>query len=177
MDLIIGAHAVAAVLLTISGPRKLSDPAATAEFLAGLGVPINSRSVFAGSLGRAIGLFEIVLGMSALAIGGGLFATLVGVVFLVFALLTWTAMRRGVGSCACFGRSDSPPTVLHVLIDLALAAVSFGSLAGGIPLDLVEGRGAGRLIFVVGVGVGAGVVYRLLDVSPGRPRGDLVQRG
>jgi len=52
-------------------------------------------------------------------------------------------LRRGspVSSCGCFGKADSPPTVSHVVLNLAAAGSHPGTLAllrhqplAGIPL-------------------------------------------
>lgn len=167
MDLITGAHTVAAVLLIISGTFKMSDPMATVEFLGRLGVPVPTEGRWARWLGRAIAAFEIVVGTAVLVAGGPLTAALVGAVYVVFTVLVAVAVRRGIDSCACFGRSDTPPTVRHGVIDAALAAVSFAAMSADTPLEVMDRQPGGGVGFVIIVGVAAGVVYGLFEAGPG----------
>ena len=60
-------------------------------------------------------------------------------------------------SCGCFGRVDALPTWLHVFGNLALAACSFGAVAGRSPLEVMEDQPAAGVGFVAAVGVLAGL--------------------
>jgi len=170
MDLITGALAVAAVLLIISGPRKVADPSATIEFLADLGLPLPTDGPYRRRLARAIGGLELVVGVSALAAGGWLPAALVGGIYVIFGVLIGLALKRGLGSCACFGRAGTPPSRVHVAVDLVLAVAALVATTADSPVEVMDRSPAGGAWFVVAVGVSAGVVFALLDMAP-RPPG------
>ena len=59
-------------------------------------------------------------------VGGPVFAALVAVSYLAFAGFVVVALRSGapISSCGCFGKVDTPPSLVHVVIDLVLAAVA-----------------------------------------------------
>ncbi len=177
MVLITGAHTVAAVLLIISGTFKFPDPVSTVEFLGRVGLPLPAGDRRDRWFGRAIAVFEIVAGTAVLAVGGPFIAALVGAVYVVFTVLVLVAVGRGVDSCACFGRVDTPPTVRHAMIDLVLAAASFVAMAADTPLEVMDGQPGGGVVFVIIVGVVAGVIYGLLEAAPrsvGRGRGQRI---
>jgi len=177
MDLITGALAVAAVLLIISGPRKVVDPSATVEFLTDLGLPLPTDQRRRRWVAGTTGLIELVVGVWALAVGGWLPAALVGAIYVVFGVLIGVAVRRGLGSCACFGRAGTPPTWFHAVVDLTLAAAAFIAVAADSPVEVMDRSPVGGLWFVLAVGVAAGVVYEVLDSVPRRAvRGGRSQR-
>ena len=72
------------------------------------------------SLVRAGGAAEVVIGVGALAVGGPVFAALVALSYLAFAGFVVVALRSGspISSCGCFGKVDTPPSLVHVVIDL-----------------------------------------------------------
>jgi len=169
MDLVTAAHTVASVLLVVAGPHKVVDPAPSVEFLVELGVPLSEKSWSGRNrrpLGRMIGVLEMALGLAALLIGGTITASLVAATYTAFAVLMTLAIRRGVDSCACFGRSAAPPTALHVIIDMVLAVTSFAAIAADTPLGAFDSDrfgGFGGVVFVGGVGVAAGLAHAVLD--------------
>ena len=67
--------------------------------------------------------------MGALAGGGRLAWLLVAGAYLGFACFVVLAMSRGgaVSSCGCFGTSDTPPTLVHVLVTISASAVAFAT--------------------------------------------------
>ena len=56
------------------------------------------------------------------------FAALVAVSYLAFAGFVIVALRSGapISSCGCFGKVDTPPSVVHVVLDVAFAGVAVG---------------------------------------------------
>src|SRR5690606_2375362 len=107
------------------------DPSRTAGALGALGLPAGPMVVRMGAAGEA------VLGAVALVVGGRVPAALVGVSFAAFAIFVVVAMRSGhpVGTCGCFGRSDTPPRASHVAVDVVFAAAGVaGAVAGVGPL-------------------------------------------
>jgi hypothetical protein len=106
--------AVAALLLVAAGLAKLARPSNTARALR---VP--------AAVVRGAASAEAVLGVLALARAGGrVTAALVAFSYLAFACFVAVAMIQGrpLATCGCFGEPDTPPTLLHVIIDAALAA-------------------------------------------------------
>lgn len=151
MDVLVALHAAAALLLLVAGLAKVIRPAPTSDLLATFGLPA------AHPVAMAIGVVECAVGVTALAVGGPLIAAVVGTIYAVFAVVVVRAMRVGAASCGCFGRVDAPPSWIHVVGNLALAAVSFAALAGDTPIEVMDDQPAGGIGFVVLVGVVAGL--------------------
>ncbi len=76
---------------------------------------------------RAGALAEAALGAVALAFPRPATGALVALSYLCFfGVVGLVARRRGgpLATCGCFGRPDTPPTVLHLVLDLVLAAAA-----------------------------------------------------
>jgi hypothetical protein len=127
MPALSGPALVAAALLVVAGAAKVVDPAMTVGALRALRLPSSPTLVRAGAAA------EVVLGLTALAVGGPLPWALVALSYLGFGAFVVAALRAGtmVGSCGCFGREDTPPHPLHVGLDLALAATAAAVAVGG----------------------------------------------
>lgn len=111
-----GPYFMFATLLIVSGLPKLSNPASTAQALEGIGLPPRRW------LGQAVGVTEIAVGIAAIAIGGRIAAAAVALLYTGFAAFIVVAMRSSsVRSCGCFGTEDTPPSPLHLVIDIAAA--------------------------------------------------------
>ena len=122
MSVVSALHASAAVLLVAAGAAKLSRPAPGWADLLGF----RARTPVV----RLVGASEAAIGVAALFLGGAA-AWAVGLLYAVFAAVVLRAFLAGAGSCGCFGRLDAPPSLIHVVGNLVLAAVSFG--AAGAP--------------------------------------------
>ena len=122
MSVISAIHASAAVLLVLAGAAKLSRPAPGWADL--LGFRVRAPVV------RLVGASEAAIGVAALFLGGAA-AWAVGLLYAAFALVVLRAVLAGADSCGCFGRLDAPPSLVHVVGNLVLAAVSWG--AAGAP--------------------------------------------
>lgn len=109
-------HGAAALLLVAAGAAKLTRPA---DGFFGL---LGDRS--RPSLVRLLGAAEIVAGVAALGLGGPVAASAVGVLYGSFAVAVLRARRAGAATCGCFGRLDAPPSRIHIVGNLAMAAVS-----------------------------------------------------
>jgi hypothetical protein len=116
-------------LLAVAGGAKALRPGDTARALALFGWPVGSSVVRAG------GAAEAVLAAAALVTGAPLLAAAVGVSYLLFAAWVAAAMFRRVpiASCGCFGTPDTPPTRLHVAVDVAAAAVALAAALSDLP--------------------------------------------
>jgi len=131
-SLLAGPFAAAAGLLAGAGAAKLARPTWTVGALRASGLPLGSATV------RAFATGEVVVGAGALAFGGPALAALVAVSYLAFAVFVASALvrRLPVGTCGCFGRPDTPPHLVHVVLNTAAAAVA-GAAAVGHPVGLL----------------------------------------
>ena len=124
---------VAAALLALAGAQKLLDPTMTVGALRSLRLPASSLLVRVGSAA------ELALGIAAITVGGTIVWGLVALSYLAFAAFVLAALRSGtmIGSCGCFGRDETPPHPLHLVLDLGLAAVA-GAMAVTDPTPPLE---------------------------------------
>jgi hypothetical protein len=107
----------AAGLLVASGVAKLRDPLPAASALAELGVP-KARSV--ACVGAVLEL--LVAGLMVLRPTVG--APIAAAMYVAFAALLVVQLRAGITrSCGCLGSAETPPSRVHVAVDLALAGV------------------------------------------------------
>jgi len=162
---------VAAALLGAGGALKIRRPATTARALGEMGLPSSTGLV---RMGAGV---EVAIALGALFGGHRLFAwfaALVAVSYLAFAGFVTAALRRGVpvSSCGCFGGADdTPPSVVHVIVNLAASAVSgaaaFGSSSAGFSqLADVGGSVVLRGVFLVLTAASAWFAYVALTLLP-----------
>lgn len=119
-----GPYFILAALLVVSGLPKLSNPANTAQALSSIGLPQKPW------LGRAVGGVEIAIGIGTLAIGGRLSAAAFTVLYAGFAGFIVFGLRSSrVKSCGCFGSQPTPPSALHLAVDLAAVAIGVAMVA------------------------------------------------
>jgi hypothetical protein len=145
MPTLTGPALTAALLLVFAGATKAVDPAMTAGALRALGLPSSKILV---RLGAAA---ELLLGLLAVIAGWVAVWWLVAASYLAFAAFVVAALRAGtmLGSCGCFGREDTPPHPLHVVIDVALAATAAAAAVRdvGAPLDAIaDAPGEGLVV-------------------------------
>jgi Methylamine utilisation protein MauE len=162
MSALTGPALTAALLLVFGGTMKAVDPAMTAGALRALGLASSKTLV---RLGAAA---ELLLGLLAVTAGWAAVWWLVAASYLAFAAFVVAALRAGtmLGSCGCFGREDTPPHPLHVVIDVALAATAGAAAVRdvGAPLDaIVDAPGEG--LVVAGLSVLAVVVLYVAFVD------------
>ena len=138
--------AVVALLLVLAGAGKVVDPTMTVGALRSLRIPASRHAVRIGSA------VEIALGGLAFAVGGAGLWWAVAASYLAFGAFVALALRRGtmIGSCGCFGREETPPHAIHVVLDLALVAVAAltAIVSPAAPLDAITeqpGTGIGVL--------------------------------
>jgi uncharacterized membrane protein len=158
--------AVAATVLLLGGALKAVRTSDTVGALAALGVTVAPIVVSVGGLGEA------VLGAAALTIGGRVTAALVAASYLAFAVFVIVALVRGapISSCGCLGRIDTPPTVTHLVIDLAGAAVAIAVavVPDAAPVEVLDDQPLLGIPFTLAVAVGVAVVLALLAALPRR---------
>jgi hypothetical protein len=160
---VLTAQAIATIalgLLVVAGVAKVVDPDPTSGALRAARLPVRRPLV------RFMGVAEVVVAGAALlavpaAVGFAALAYLGFTGFTAWALRT----ERPIQSCGCFGSDDTPPGLVHVVVN----AVSAGALA----LLWLRGLGpipalpAGEIVGFLGFG-GLGVfgAYLLLAVLP-----------
>jgi hypothetical protein len=182
---LIGLYLVACYLLVVAGLGKAVRPDAATRALAAL--PVNRWPVkWVRRLVRAGSLAELALGLVALAIPGSPAPWLAAASYAGFAVVVAYARSSGgsLASCGCFGTPDTPATLLHVAVDVALcaAAVGFavahpaGSMlqvlahqpADGVPLVTVSALAAWLAYLVVSVLADLQAARDLTSITLGR---------
>jgi hypothetical protein len=161
MPALTGPALTAALLLAFAGAAKAVDPAMTVGALRALGLPSSRGWVRAGAAA------ELLVGLLAAAAGWAWAWWLVAASYLAFAAFVVAALRAGtmVGSCGCFGREDTPPHPVHVVVDVGLAATAAAAAVGlGAPLDAIADA-PGRGSIVAGLSVVSVVVLYVVLVD------------
>ena len=150
------------MLLVVAGVAKLWRPAPGAADLLGFRAPT--------PLVRLVGGSEAAVGVAALLVGGPL-AWAVGLIYASFAVIVLRAVLAEARSCGCFGRLDAPPSWIHVVGNLALAAASFAAAGAARPpaataMDsLVDSPAAGAAL-VLAIVVVAGLALVAFTALP-----------
>jgi hypothetical protein len=131
-----GPALVTAGLLVLAGAQKVLDPTMAVGALRALHLPSSPALVRVGAAA------EVVLGVAAIVVGGPVLWWLVAASYLAFTAFVAAALRRGtmLGSCGCFGREETPPHPVHVLLDLGLAGLA-GAVAVWAPDAPVDALG------------------------------------
>ena len=164
VDALFGPVAVACALLGLAGVSKLLRPAPTSGALRALHLPAPLDGV------RLMGLGEVVLGIAAVVSGNRALVGLVGVAYLAFAGFVVAATRAGtdIQSCGCFGTVDTPPSVVHIVVNLVLASAALAAAVTGLPTlaAVMEDQPWAGLPFLGLLGVTVYLAYALLTVLP-----------
>ena len=159
-----GPFLIAALLLAAAGAAKLVDPTNTVGALRRMGVPAPAPLVrFGGALETGLAVAAVVTGAPALAV-------LVAASYLLFTAFVLIALGRGlpIGSCGCFGKVDTPPSSLHVVVNLGAVVAALGVARGdstGIGSALA-GQPLAGIPFLLLVAVGGYAAYTALTVVP-----------
>ena len=134
MHALAGPYAAVCVLLVVGGAFKAMDPAPTVGALRALKLPSRKGLV------QFLGALEVGVGATALAFDSRVAAALVVASYAAFTGFVVVALRRGemIGSCGCFGRADTPPTVTHLAINAGATAVAAATAALRSPTSFVS---------------------------------------
>lgn len=146
-----GPFMIAALLVALGGAAKAVRPHDTASALRGVGIPAAPLAVRIG------GALELVVGVYAIAAGDRLGAALVTASYVAFAAFVAVALARRapLATCGCFGKADSPPSVLHLVVDL-------GAVLAALAVMVDPGVGLGEVLAEQPL---AGIPYLLLVVT------------
>lgn len=154
---------ITAALLALSGGAKIRDPEPTRGALVAAGFPGTRVAVMGLALAEVTaglaGLMGLRWGAVAMAVLYGGFAGFVG-------LALWR--RLPLQSCGCFGKVDTPPTPLHLIVNAAASAAAMAAaLRGGIDLALVlPDQPGGGLPYLFFVGIGTYLLILVLTRLP-----------
>ncbi len=164
MDAWFGPFFIACLLLGAAGLAKAVDPTMTVGALRGIGLRLPNGAV------RTLGGVEAALAFAAALTGDPALALLVAASYLGFTGFVAIAMLRHlpIGSCGCFGKVDTPPSGLHLLVNVGAVIASAGVAAGGgrgIVTVLTHQPLAGIPFLVLGA-VGAYAAFTALTILP-----------
>ena len=136
---------LSAALLLVSGGAKLADPAPTAGALRVAGIFSSNGAVY------TLAVAEIATGVASLIGGGSWGGWPLAALYGGFGIFVAVALRRRlpISSCGCFGKADTPPSILHVLLNVA-------GVGGGVWAGL---RSSPSLVSVLGDQPLAGLLY------------------
>lgn len=152
------------VVLVAAGFAKVRDPAPTIGALVAASVRVPRSAVL------GLGTLEIAAGLAVLVAGGVLAGAATAALYGSFALFVGVALQRNlpVQSCGCFGRGDTPPSALHVVVNLAAAAGTVAFTATGAPslVDTLRDQPLAGLPYAGFVGIGAFALYLMFTELP-----------
>lgn len=155
---------ITAGLLVLSGGSKVRDPDPTRGALRAAGLPSSLGAVY------TLAALEIAVGATALAVPHPMTAIAVASLYLGFGAFVAYALARRLPlqSCGCFGKSDTPPGPVHVVLNLGSAAMaSVVALVGGADLFAVlADQPAAGIPYIGFVGLGAVLVALVLSELP-----------
>jgi hypothetical protein len=183
-----GVYLMGCALLVVAGIAKAARPGDTARALAGaFGGPPHrlwSHGV------RGFAAAEAVVGIVAIVAPGLVVAVVVGASFAAFTAFVLYARGTGgvLSTCGCFGSPDTPPTVLHAVLDAGLSVAALlvaiqwpgGSVVhvlgrqylDGVPLVVASALGAWLAFLVMSPLARLQALRRMQPYIPGRPAPD-----
>lgn len=169
MSVLAGPFAIAAVLLAIGGAAKAVRPRDTAQALTAVGMRF-PRWLPGRVVVRLGGAVEAVIGVAALLVGGPVLCGLVAASYVLFAAFVVVALRTGapISSCGCFGKVDTPPSVVHVVLDLAFAGIAAAAaFTGDVALpDVLGDQPLAGVPFLMLLAIGCGLVFLAFSSLP-----------
>src|SRR5829696_6650540 len=159
-----GPFLVAALLLTAAGALKAWDPTNTVGALRKAGVPA------APGLVRAGGVVEVVIGAAAIVTGAPVAAALVALSYALFTAFVLYALVRHlpIGSCGCFGKVDTPPSAVHIVLNLGaiVVATAVAVRGGGGVGDVLADQELLGLPFLLFVATATYLAFLALTLLP-----------
>jgi hypothetical protein len=159
-----GPFLVVALLLALAGALKAYDPTTTTGGLRRAGLAVPPVAVRIG------GATEVAVGVAAIFTGSPVAAALVAISYVLFTVFVLFALARHIpiGSCGCFGKVDTPPSLVHVALNIGAivtaTAVVLGS-GGGIG-DVLADQELLGLPFLLLVATATYLAYLSLTVLP-----------
>ncbi|HZJ26153.1 MAG TPA: MauE/DoxX family redox-associated membrane protein [Acidimicrobiia bacterium] len=156
-----------ALLVCVAGVLDLRRPGPVVRALADVGIratPVGVRTGAAGALVIAV----VALGGPGGAIGR-VAAGLLGGLYVGFTAFVVLALARGRSraTCGCFGGDETPPSVVHAVVDMVLATASIVVAvmpADGLPALIAGPPAPGSGVALVAL-VGATTVLALVALT------------
>jgi hypothetical protein len=159
-----GPFLVAVLLLTAAGALKAYDPTNTVGALRKAGLSVASGLVRAG------GVAEVLIGVVAIVTGAPVAAALVALSYALFTAFVIFALVRHlpIGSCGCFGKVDTPPSVVHVVLNVGaiVAATAVAVRGGGGVGDVLADQELLGLPFLLFVATATYLAFLALTLLP-----------
>ncbi|KAA0234978.1 MAG: hypothetical protein JJLCMIEE_01278 [Acidimicrobiales bacterium] len=125
---IAGAFDIIALVVALGGALKLVRPLPTEQALQSVGLPHRRGAAL------WLGATELVLGSAAFVFGGRVLALALGIAYTGFGVFVAVAMRQdGNSRCGCFGRADTPPTMIHLILNVVSAGVAVAAFTYPVP--------------------------------------------
>jgi len=169
VSILAGPFTIAAALLVVGGGLKALRQRDTAHALGAVGLPL-PRALPRRALVRVGGATEAVVGIGALVTGGPVFAALVAVSYAGFAAFVVVALRRNapISSCGCFGKVDTPPSTVHVVIDgIAAVVATAAAFVGGVALpDVLRDQPLAGVPYLALCAIGVSLVFLSFTALP-----------
>jgi hypothetical protein len=169
VSVLAGPFTIAALLLAIAGAAKALRPRDTAQAIAAVGIRLPDFLPARVAV-RIGGALELVIGVAALLVGGSVLCALIAASYLAFAAFVVIALRRGapISSCGCFGKVDTPPSIVHVVLDVAFAGVATAAaFTGGVALpDVLDDQPLLGIPFLLLVAIGCSLVFLAFSSLP-----------
>lgn len=161
MQFLTGTFHVVAAVIVAGGVAKALDPDPFASLLRSLRLPHGRLWA------RGAAVTEIAVGVWAIVAGGRLAALVVGSLYLLFAAVVVLARRAGAASCGCFGAAAAPPSVVHVVVNLASGSLALLATLGELPGlgTVLAGQPVGGMLYVFLVALGAWLLVTLDTVG------------
>jgi hypothetical protein len=128
-DVVAAPFYVASALLVLAGVTKLRDPSSLVRVLR------QARVVSSRAIVKAFGSLEVAAGTAALIRPGFLTGVAVAALYVTFSgFLLWVLVERvPVTSCGCLGARETPPSVVHLVLNVCAAAAAAAVAAGITP--------------------------------------------
>lgn len=159
-----GPYLIAVALVVAAGIGKAIDPTMTVGALRGIGLRVPAVVV------RAFGAAEAVLGVAAVVTGNRWLALVIAFSYVGFTTFVLVALARRlpIGSCGCFGRVDTPPSWLHVAVNIGavVTAVAVAQIDGPSVFHGLADQPVAGAPFLVLCLAGAYATFTLLTVVP-----------
>ena len=133
MTALAGPYLIVCSILGLGGIAKLVAPLPARRALHALGLNVALTPV------RLLGAAEIAVACLAVALGGVVMPVLVGAAYMGFAIFVVAILRSGTAtSCGCFGSAGTPPSLLHVVINVASSGIAIMSIGADDILSLIH---------------------------------------
>jgi hypothetical protein len=151
-------------LLLVAGTQKLIDPSSTSGALRAADLPGSIALV------RLLALAEMGVAVAFLVWGGPVPAALGALLYAGFAGFVVNAIWRDlpISSCGCLGATETPPTMVHVVLNLgATVVLAFAAIIPIGPLGGLVGQEVRTVLpFVLFTGVTVYLLYAMLAILP-----------